>query len=100
MAEMMTTTVAGVAGAAAAEAAAAAEEEEAEAEAEAKASLRPGLEAMQRFQEAVGVAGVRPDLVAVRAWLRGLPPAQVKRMLLLTAPTRYLLSHLPRPLCR
>ena len=71
--------------------AAAAEEEEAEAEAEAKASLRPGLEAMQRFQEAVGVAGVRPDLVAVRAWLRGLPPAQVKRMLLLTAPTRYLI---------
>ena len=56
--------------------------------------------AVLRFQEEVGVAGVHPDPVAVRAWLRGLPPAQVKRMLLLTAPTRYLLSPLPRPLCR
>ena len=36
----------------------------------------------QMPQGTAGAAIVRPDPEAVKAWLRGLPPAQVKRMLL------------------
>ena len=36
--------------------------------------------AVLRFQEEVGVAGVHPDPVAVRAWLRGLPSSVSKSL--------------------